>query len=726
MSSHKIEELNQLYNDGESADQEIFAEFRSNLLLVAGDHYTRKGSKFWTRIRDNRQLSSEQKLRLTKNHIQRITKRYVNSITTYAPGVTVVPKHEGDLQSQKDAELNLSVWEDIKSRKRLKAETNKDAKDFIEIGEVACKIFFDPMAGDLIGWEAEMEEDPETGDQVPSKDENGQLIKSERPVFRGDFVYERIYGFNLIRDAGAKSMDESPWLCNRKMAKIKDVEAKIDASDKLNDEEKAELKQKLQESNDETYMVFDGSTSGYKIVKNQILLREFYFKPCPEYPNGYYYIATKEVILFDDELPFGIFPIIWAGFDEVQTSARCHSIVKQLRPNQIEINRAASKIAEHQITLGDDKLLVQNGSKITPGVHLPGVRSINYTGMAPTVLGGRSGEQYLDYMLKQIDEMDQIAMVAEMEVEKNGQLDPYALLFRSLKDKKQFSFYTDKFESFQVMKCEVTLKLAKKYLNEKHLVSAVGKRELINIKEFQTTDDMSFHIKLEPQTEDIESKMGKQLSINHVLQYVGNQLPKEDIGKLIRVMPYMNEEEIMEDMTMDYDVATNYILALERGTQPKQNKNDNHEYMIKRLTARQRQADYDFLSPKIQASYDQCVQYHENAITQKQMALKQAESAFIPSGGYQVACDLYVPNPSDPSKLPKRVRLPSESIQWLIGQLNSQGSSQQSLAGLPGGAQQDIASQISQQLGAQKQGQVFQLPQKLAQRPAPGGLNGSG
>jgi hypothetical protein len=42
MKKHNIEALNQHYRDAESCDDEIFSEMRSNLLLVAGNHYSKK------------------------------------------------------------------------------------------------------------------------------------------------------------------------------------------------------------------------------------------------------------------------------------------------------------------------------------------------------------------------------------------------------------------------------------------------------------------------------------------------------------------------------------------------------------------------------------------------------------------------------------------------------------------------------------------------------------
>src|SRR4051812_4197737 len=95
-SETSAQDLWSRYNDSETTHATLFAEQRSNLLLVAGNHYTNKGSKFAQRLKDIESISKTQKIRLTKNHIQRITKTYVNNILMYAPGVGVMPKNEAE------------------------------------------------------------------------------------------------------------------------------------------------------------------------------------------------------------------------------------------------------------------------------------------------------------------------------------------------------------------------------------------------------------------------------------------------------------------------------------------------------------------------------------------------------------------------------------------------------------------------------------------------------
>lgn len=659
-------ELVRLYKEGESADNHLYAEQRSNLLLVAGSHYARKGSRFWNRVRDDARLTEEQKIRLTINHIQRICKIYENNIISYAPGVAPLPKNENELQDQKCAELNNSVWKDIKDRHRWNDRVREIVQDFIRIGEVAHKIYWDETKGKIIGYEQAVDELGQ-----PIMDEMGNMVQDQsKPIFTGDFVFERIFGFNLFRAQEAKSMEDSWFIGLRKMVDIDELKGRVG-----NDEEKLKL---IQESKDETYLVFDGNGSAYDRSKNQCLVLEMYIKPCINYPNGYYFIYTMQGVLWEGELPFGVFPVIYAGMDEIPTSPRCYSFIKQLRPIQGEINRAVSQVATHQVTLGDDKLAVQAGTKIANGGLQPGVRVLSYSGQAPVVIPGRTGDQYLPYIEKMVDQFYVVANLQEELQEKPANLDPYTMLFTSIQQKKKFSIYTSKIEQYLIDLCSKTLELAKNYYTENNIVPAIGRAELINISEFKNTSPLFYTIRLEPGTEDMETRLGKQLTFNQILQYVGSNLDPKDIGKIIRTSPYANNELASEDLTMDFDAGTNMILSLDRGQMMEPSMYDDKKYLIKRLTNRTRKADYRFLAPQIQQMYQQVIQQLIDLDNMEQEKIKEAALGFIPMSGMAVTCDIYVPDPNNSSKT-MRARVPYDSLTWLLKRLEEQGANQQAI-----------------------------------------------
>jgi hypothetical protein len=659
-------ELMKLYKDGEQSDNYLYAEQRSNLLLVAGAHYARKGSRFWNRVRDDNRLSEEQKIRLTVNHIQRICKIYENNILSYAPAVAPVPKNETELQDQKAAELNHSVWKDITTRHRWSDKVREIVQDYVRVGEVFHKIYWDENKGKVVDYAPMVDEMGQ-----PVVDMMGQPQKDpSKPIMSGDFCFERIFGFNVFRAKEAKSMTDSWFIGYRKMVNIDDLKARVG-----NDPEKLEM---IEASRDETYIIFDGTGSSYNRSENECLVLEYYIRPSMTFPNGYYFICTDKGVLWEGELPFGIFPIIYCGMDEIPTSPRAYSFIKQLRPIQGEINRAISQVATHQVTLGDDKLAVQAGTKVANGGLQPGVRVLSYSGQAPVVIPGRTGDQYLPYIGQMIDQFYVIANLQEELAEKPSNLDPYTMLFMSIEQKKKFSVHTTKITQYLIDFCTVTLELAKQYYTEQNLVPAIGRSEIINIAEFKNTSPLFYQITLEPGTEDMETRLGKQLTFNQIMQYVGSNLDPKDIGKIIRTSPYANNELASEDLTMDFDNGTNMILALDRGQMMEPSMYDDKKYLIKRLTTRTRKADFKFLPPQIQQMYQQVINQLIEMDAEEQRKIQEAAQGFIPMSGMAVVCDIYVPDPNNSSKT-MRARVPYDALTWLLKRLEEQGATQNAI-----------------------------------------------
>ena len=691
MKPHKIDELNKFHEDSKALDRESIAEMRSNILLVSGEHYSRRLNELWQRTRVNGMTQDPYQLRITKNWLHRAHRVYVNSIMTQSPDVTITPRNQTELQDQKSAELNQAVYLYLKDKLKMNGLYRDLCGDYCGIGEAAVKIFFDPNKGKFKGYEQKI--DPET--EQPVFDEMGQPVGDEsRPVFTGEFVIERVFGQNLFRDPSCMQMKDAKWMGIEKLESSKTLKERY-----KNDPDKQKL---ITESTGE-FVVFDTMKNGYGREKDQTLLLEYYFKPSPEYPEGYYYITTKAGVLEEGPLPGGIFPIVWVGFDEHPTKPRATSIVKVARPWQAEINRASSQAALHSITIGEDKILYQAGTKVAQGSLLPGVRGITYQGQPPQILPGRTGEQFFDYIQLQEQEMGRALMIDLVDEEKMSNLDPMAMMFRSMTQSQKFSIYSAKFGEFLVELVTLLLETAKFYLEGDELIAAIGRSEVINISEFKTTTELNHLIQVSEQNNSVETKLGKQLVLNHILQYVGTNLERDDIGKLIHEMPFGNWKETFADFTLDYQNVKNDFLAIERGEMPMVTASDNSEYVLKQVAKRQKERDFKLLPPEVQQLYAQYQQIHEQKMAEEAQAVKAAQSEFIPTGGAMVAADMYVPD-EDPTKTPKRVRVPYQALDWLLKQLEQQGMTTQAMENMNQAQMSEVAQMLLSQ-GAQ-QGQA--------------------
>jgi hypothetical protein len=655
----KLEKLKKMYRDGKQADDSLFAEQRTNVLLRSGDHYNKKSNNS-DDLRQRGVKTNAQKIRLTKNHIHRICNAYQNSILEANPSVQAVPFNPDELHDVKVAEMNQSVIDWIKVTNDWGEKQEKNAHDFTTIGEVFNIIRFDYSKGAL----------------KPSQ-EKGRVARI------GEFVIDRVFGFDMKRDPNARDNITARWWIKDTMVDLSDFKKLVKS---VNSEIKEE---QIVASGKGTYKIFDSNAGEYRNVKDQVLVRELYRKPSAEYPLGWYVMFTDEFIVLQKALPFGIYPVHMEGFDELTTSPRSTSIIKVCRPYQVEINRASSKMAEHQITLGDDKVFIQKGTKISNGGSMHGVRAFQVSGQQPIIQEGRSGAQYLEYQKSQIVEMYEAANLDHIMANKEQVGDPYQLLYRSMKEKKRFVKYVGKFERFESNVFSTCLKLAKHYLTPDHIIRVAGRTEALNIPEFKSNKETGFEVKVVPQSGDIETKFGKILSITQTLQYTGSQLGQDQIGTLIKQLPFGNDEQVFSTLTVDTDNVMNDILALDRGEQVRVNIHENHEMMIKGLQHRMKKSDYRYLDENIKRNYMLKMSSHELFYKEQKQLIAQENMGMVPTGGFLTTVNASWHNPT--SNRVERIKVPSGALQWLVQKLQTQGTFAQEVDNLPDQARAEIA-----------------------------------
>lgn len=667
-----LEELTRRYVEGKSNLTRHFAELRANILLDSGFHHNRK-----TRFRDGRvNRDSSKRVRITKNHTQIIARHIENNILNANPGCGFFPRQERELSHQKAAELTDSVW-DYQRDKIDEDQLRKElVHDFVVCGEVFLKVAWDQFAGNFLGYEQPV-------GQSEVELEDGRIeIEMPEPVAKwsGKLVWERIYPFDVITDPNARSWDSCRYVTIRKLIPIADLEANYE----FDDDKKDAI---TQASNEDTYQIFDGLTGQYSEAKEHCLVLETYIKPCINYPSGYYIFYTTDGILEEGPLPKDgegnplPFPIQYCGYDQSNTSVRAFSFIKQTKPLQLEINRAASAVVMESLVLGHSTVLTQAGSKLSSAGLGNGMKQLVYTGTKPDIVRGTNGDQYMTYIDQQTREMYELAGVPYREQDKATHIqDVMGLLFRSLKDKKRFSYYAEKFERFLCKATELSIALCREYMSDEEIVPMIGKNESVNISEFKNTKALCTVVKLRPRSDDFVSTMGKSVQVSQLLQYAGNALSPKDVGQLARNLPFLNDEQIIEDSVLDYDIATNTILSLDRGEEPPVSDHEDHAYMIKKLTARQKKPDFRLLPEDIKTRYQNRIDLHNKFYISQQQEAAMASAGFIPTGGGLVGVDMWT---TDEKGKQKRLRISSEAMHWLVRKMAQQGTQAEETEELP-------------------------------------------
>lgn len=667
-------ELMSMYQDSLSANRRLFNEQRANIQLFAGDHYAALKQVLNSAERDGK-VSSDQRIRLTENHIQRIDKRYINLMMDAVPGVGVYPYNKTEQQDIKAAEIHGSIWEDVSERHDLESQAMSWAWNYVVPGECFVKTQWDPSLS-FQAWEDELDKDGEpTGRQVP--------------LYDGDFLLEQMPSYDVLTAPAPVKWEKCPWLIYRKLVNIKELQARF-----------PDKKGIISSGTEEEFKIWNTVTHQFEFARSDLVrIFEAFFRPSNRFPEGYFAFFTLGGTLAEGDLPLGIFPIDKVGWDDIEQSPRSRSINKQLRPVQGEINRMASKITEHQITLGDDKLVTFDGARVTQGASRPGIRHYRVNGQVQQVIAGRTGDQYIPHLDQKVGTLYQIAMLEEAEKQKEStNQDPWAMLYRSVKEKKVFSLYDQKFLKFTKKIAQKVLRFAKYYYEDDRMVMVAGRNEQVNIAEFKSSDPISTQIKVKEQSADLDTMFGKQLAIQHLMQFIGPTLMQKNpdaVGPIMKAMPFLNDEEIFTDVTLDHDNIQNDILALDRGEPRPPQEYDNHSFVIKRLVRRMKQPDFAFMNDQIKAMYSQKVQAHSLFMQRQREALERSQAGFIPMSGGTVAVNMSAPDPETGKN--KRIHVPAAAVTWLLKKLSEQGVQAREFLQLPPATLADIQARGKQE-----------------------------
>ena len=465
-----LEDLIKNRRKGIDADQRLFSEQRNNVNLVSGKHH--KSGSIDMHIQTGKKSSM---VRMTINYIAKYARKKQNRLITHAPMVKVMPKSDDEREDVKSAELSNSVWKDIVYKHNINSLIRKLAHDYISIGEMCVKVGWNPDKGEPVS-----EEDKTIDIQKDSMDQYGRKITDQRAVFTGDLEFERILPWNLIRPAECTDIRTAPWLCIDRMLPISEVKSWF-----VRDPKKYEMitsgYNNAYDDGDDKLVGFDNDNNLYA-DKDSMLVSEMYFRPTPDYPQGLFFIFSKELLMFNGELPYGMFPILYAGYLSQAGSPRHYSIIRDAKPLQAEINQCFSKAIEHSLSIGDDKIFVPKGSSLDEGASQPGIRYIYYNNanmVQPTVVQGRTGIQHLEQaqqlvmVLKDLfDEPDDNKPqqgVAQMV----GPRDPQAMIYASYKEKEYNSYFAEDFEQFVVRLAKMSLRYARHYYTPDKIVPVI-------------------------------------------------------------------------------------------------------------------------------------------------------------------------------------------------------------------------------------------------------------
>lgn len=704
-------ELGEMARKSEDLDRAIFAEMRNNAQLVDGNHYDRNRNfyDYGRRPGDAYRYESGKRLRIVKNYIGTIHDEKHNALITDCPEPVILPVSEDEIQDRKCAEIARSVWDDIKRKNNWDCLKDLLASHFLTFGECACYIRFNELQGKFLGYEAAQNE---TGEYEQMSDPYGEPVMDEmgneayeedenKAMFEGGIEIEYIVPFNILRAPGILDLSKSPYYGIKDPITLEELKKRFDL-------ERQEIDQISQNMGGTNVYLYDSNTNAVEEKENMAILNTWLFKPTRECPYGYFYVECGQKILQQGDIPYGVFPLIIATQAESSASPRGKSFIRQIRPEQINLNRLASKRAEHSTTIGDDKLVITDGGEVDKEFNYPGIRTLSLSGGDIKHLPGRDGSQFNESIqMDKKDMYEKSRTIGDYDMKDDhgagkSSSNLYSLLFRSLSQKRKNSNLIKRFERFLTEVCTVSVRTAQVFYDEYNLIKTAGKQEFVNIAEFRNLEEQSYDIKVEAVTEDLNSVFGRQLTLQHLLQYAGKNLEPGQIAKIYRDMPFAGKEDIFKDLLIDVKNGDNMILALDRGDQFQPDPLDNPEYMSKRIIERMRESDFKHLQPQLQQQYNMTLESYKMLHQQKLEMMKQVNAGMIPATGPLVRAEVWVETIGARGQ-PKtaKMEIPSHALEWLYQRLQEQQAITPGLQTLT-----DVEVKKLNQEGAQQKGQV--------------------
>lgn len=689
--------LEEVYRRSKSAYSRFYNEAKTNVMIYGSDHYAKLSDNIRKTVERAYRtvLSEEERKKLTLNLIQIIIDRKVNKVISMAPGCMASPYKSDDIHQVKDAKLSDSVLRSIKQANDWTSLSVNSVYDYFIIGEVWANTYYDFDKGDRYGFEKVQQEvqDPMTGEIIMQEVED-----PTKPMFTGEVVTELINGYDVFIEEGVDKINDSAWVGVEKLVHKNTVKYMLQNDPDKTPEEKKKLIEMLKASTgEEDYSLFDRKKGLSVSNKNLVLMKYFYFKPSPVFVNGKIFIKVKNEIFWNIELQKDIngkpiFPISSRICKRMPGIARGISPIRAGRSPQNELNRCYSKIAEHQVTLGDDKIVTAFAEGLSEGEKLQGIRHIQVGKGFDTFkhIPGRTGEQYIPFLEFNAK---YLFMTMEEDPEDNenaGQADIKATLYKSMAKKMKYVLNAKDIEEFFIDISKKQLELAKSYYPDEKIIQAVGTCESVNIKEFKNLGPLAYNVKIEAASDDLETLFAKYLQLTESIQYASKEIGPERIGYILKEFPFIDGDAIFGKLVLDDKEADNIVLALDRGEYPPISAHDNNQEIVKALVRRRRRGDWKMIKDKdtgiplpvpmvgtatVEFNYQMQYEARQQIIEDQFEQERAIKAGMIPMDGPLVPVGYWVNEPKATGGVKSvQAKVPVNLIKWAVEQAAKQGA----------------------------------------------------
>lgn len=314
-------------------------------MFYQGDHWLERRGSGLQPIR-----RQPWEVRMTVNMLPARVEGALSIFLGQKPIITATPQtdEEADRESAKvSSKLLYYLWEHLD----LQDETLQELLLWANIcGDGFIRPLWDSSKG--------KEYNRPVGELDPNLPPEEQEIETES-VREGDIVVDVLAPYSVSFEPGARKLEESAWILVTETPLRSHVEAKFETE--ITDAEAGK------DDNDSERSMMTSALDGGKVSEERVILDTMYELPSGAYPQGrIVYALRNRVLLVEEELPFGEYPII--HFQDIKLPGQLlgTSKLSQSIPLQAGYNRLRSQIIENRNMMSRPQLIAPEGS-VAPG-----------------------------------------------------------------------------------------------------------------------------------------------------------------------------------------------------------------------------------------------------------------------------------------------------------------------------------------------------------------------
>ena len=501
-----------------------------------------------------------------------------------------IKPNSNETEDKEASRLGLQILENTWEKQQLEKKRAELIMWAQQASHAYLKVSYDESLGDPMI-------DPMTGECVG---------------YEGDIQVDVTSGFEVFPDPLAKSFEESQWFVLARVRKLDYFRLHWGEKGQKVKEDVSYLLSNQYESRINSLNSLSRGTSGTNTqLKNVATEYTYYEKRSKNYPMGRMIVVASNELLEDKGLPVGEIPLV--KFDDVTIGGKYYgeAVITHMRPIQEQFNRLYQKRQQWVSLLLSGKYLVPRGSQLTKeSLDDQSGEVVEYTpvvnGGEPKVMEVPNIPQYAykeeESLQAQLDDISGINEVSRGSLP-SAQIPAIGMQFLTEQDDTRIGLEVTNHEEGYARLGKLILMYAQKFYVKERLLKVGGQGLEYTIKSFKGSD-------LKGNTDVIVIK-GSSLPGSKVLkrQEVLNLYTQGLLGdpadpkvreKVLQLLEFGNVSEVWQDYALDMKQVKEQIEMIERGEIPEIDEQDNHGLHLQELNRYRKTDKFKKLMPEQQ------------------------------------------------------------------------------------------------------------------------------